>query len=736
MRYLLIITALFFTVSCTKEDPEGQYLQAMSSAQQYLDQDKFDEARIELQNALEAKPDSSDAHFKLAQILVRKGNLPRAVENYTSAINFDPENREARVHLASIMVAARQFEMAESHISKLLEKNPNDTEALILKANIEGMGPRKNSDKALQILNEIQLREPDNVVVIASRATYELSKDNEEKAEELFRKALSLAPDNSAVKMALADLFTRQGRLDEAQGYIENVVEQNPDSTSLRYMLGEFLLRRGLGEQAVVQYQQTLASDPENLQARDRLYDYYLTRKETEKAKALTDSLSQQAPDAAGVKYFEGRNLELDGKTDEALAKYLESLKLLANFAPLYRRVGAIELNKGQVGPAIEHLAQGLSLDQNDVAARYILARAYFLKGEMPQASQQLDTILSRFPKHLGANILRADVAVIEDEPERAEEVYSYLVKAFPKNPVGFFKKAVLEEKKGNIENAISWYRKTIDFDEAILPPARRLVALLGKQGTPVGGIIEELKALKEKSKTSKPEFDLMIGTLTMANPKQENNLEIAKKFLHQAIEGNPQLVGAYFALGAIDAIGGDLEAAAQNYERLLNKDEQHIPTLMLLALTRERQSKIDEAVAVYKRILGISPRFAPAANNLAWLLVEEVKGADLEEALSYAELAKEEIPTDPSIADTLGWVHVKKGNPELGISYLNQAIDAYRKANPDKPVNPEMYYHLATALSKTGEQAKAKALIDRAIKAAGDKHPKAAEMKELASTL
>jgi len=736
MRYLFIIIIFLLNSACTKEDPEAKFLQLMSSADQYLEQEKLDEARIELQNAIEIKPKSSEAYFKLAQILVSKGKIPKALENYTSAINFDPEHREARVHLASILVAAKQFELAESHISDLLNKNPTDTEALILKANIEGMGPRKNDNKAIEILEKVRAREPNNSVVLASIASYELNRDNPEKAEKLYRKALNISDENSAIKMALADLLNSQGRLDEAQELIQNLVEANPDASSLRYMLGEFLLRRGLGTQAVGQYEKTLAQDGENFKARDRLYDFHVSRKELDKAKALTKDLKVNFPKSLGSKYFEGRDLELEGNIDSAMTKYIEGLNLLGNFSPLFRRLGSIEFKKGKMGEAIEHLGQALSLDQTDVAAKYLLARAYFSKGEAAQAAKNLDEILRRFPNHLGANILRADIAVLNDEPERAEKVYAELVRVYPKNPIGYFKTAVMEETKGNKDRAIEWYKKAIAFDGSVLPAARRLISIRSKQEIPVAEIINELKELKSESKNSKSEFNLLIGTLTMANPSQENHLKVAREYLLKAVEGNSKLVGAYFALGAIDAIGGNLEASAKNYERLLEKSPKHVTTLMLLALTRERQKKMDLAKQTYSKILEFSPRFAPAANNLAWILSEESGRTDFNRALELAEMAKEEMPIEPSISDTLGWVLIKQGNPERAIPYLEQAISDYKKANPESPINPEMYYHLAHALSVTNEKVKAKDFLEKALAITGEKHPKAVDMKKLLSSL
>ena len=49
-------------------------------------------------------------------------------------------------------------------------------------------------------------------------------------------------------------------------------------------------------------------------------------------------------------------------------------------------------------------------------------------------------------------------------------------------------------------------------------------------------------------------------------------------------------------------------------------------------------------------KVLALNPRFAPAANNLAWILSEH--GGDKDKALTLAQTAKEQAPEDPRVSD------------------------------------------------------------------------------------
>ena len=114
-----------------------------------------------------------------------------------------------------------------------------------------------------------------------------------------------------------------------------------------------------------------------------------------------------------------------------------------------------------------------------------------------------------------------------------------------------------------------------------------------------------------------------------------------------------------------------------------------------------EQTGKSDLAKEAYTKILAIKPDFAPAANNLAWLIAES-KDPDLGEALRLAMTAKQQQPDNVHIIDTLGWVHYKRGSFGLARNEFMQAV----QRQEDMPI---LRYHLALALY--GEDKKQEAI-------------------------
>ena len=72
----------------------------------------------------------------------------------------------------------------------------------------------------------------------------------------------------------------------------------------------------------------------------------------------------------------------------------------------------------------------------------------------------------------------------------------------------------------------------------------------------------------------------------------------------------------------------------------------------MLAGVIHEKRGDIPKGREHYEKVLALSPRFAPAANNLVWLLSEH--GGDKDRALALAQTVKGQAPEDPHVTDTL----------------------------------------------------------------------------------
>ena len=160
-------------------------------------------------------------------------------------------------------------------------------------------------------------------------------------------------------------------------------------------------------------------------------------------------------------------------------------------------------------------------------------------------------------------------------------------------------------------------------------------------------------------------------------------------------------------ALARINLKEKDADSAIYKYKQILAKKQSHLPAYMSLGTIYQQKGDIKEAESYYRKALDIRKDFAPAANNLAFLLAEH--GGSIDEALGLAQIAKEKMPKNPSTLDTLGWIYYKKGLYRSAIVELEQSHEKIQ-------INPIILYHLGMAYVKNGQKKEAKAALEKAL--------------------
>jgi Flp pilus assembly protein TadD len=114
-----------------------------------------------------------------------------------------------------------------------------------------------------------------------------------------------------------------------------------------------------------------------------------------------------------------------------------------------------------------------------------------------------------------------------------------------------------------------------------------------------------------------------------------------------------------------------------------------------MLGMILEAQRDLPAAEAQYQKTLSVDPEAAVAANNLAWLFV--ASGRNLEQAQQLATTALKQLPDNPQVNDTLGWIYYQTGKYTLAAKALELSIQR------DK-TDPSVYYHLGMTYLKLEE--------------------------------
>ena len=201
--------------------------------------------------------------------------------------------------------------------------------------------------------------------------------------------------------------------------------------------------------------------------------------------------------------------------------------------------------------------------------------------------------------------------------------------------------------------------------------------------------------------------LQLLLGRVHMSRGEKEQ----AETAYLRAVELEPDLVAAHAQLGNLYASGGDYDKALEKFDKALQEGPETPSLLARSGIVQQMSGDVASAVESYRKALKINPRYAVAANNLAYILSQNE--ADQEQALELAQMAREVAPQDPRIADTLGWILYQRGIYQHALTLIQESAEKLSG-------NAEVLYHLGMTHYKLGNREEARRALSEAMKRDG----------------
>ncbi len=133
---------------------------------------------------------------------------------------------------------------------------------------------------------------------------------------------------------------------------------------------------------------------------------------------------------------------------------------------------------------------------------------------------------------------------------------------------------------------------------------------------------------------------------------------------------------------------------------------------LAVLGTLEESRGDMRKAEDYYKKSLQIQPEQPVAANNLAYMMLQNGENVDV--ALTLAQTARRVMPNSPNTADTLAWAYYHKGTYAFARDLLEDAVKT-------DPSSAGMHYHLGMVYSKLQDKNNATTHLKKAISLAPD---------------
>lgn len=494
-------------------------------------------------------------------------------------------------------------------------------------------------------------------------------------------------PDDELAHAFYARILWARGNKDEAMAHLREVEGKLADPVPIRSLLVELLIESGRLDDArtiVVGLSQEHADRPETadvvslLAMREARY--------TDAVEALKKLVERRDSAHAQLRLAEAQ-LRL-GDTARALEAANRGITLVGEGAdklPLLRLKGRIEIVSGdnEAGISTFRLVRrtygGISPD--DVP---ILARAFYDTGRNDAARSFL-----------------ADTLALDDPPLAATLLF--LAQESGRDPAAAREALARAEARHPNQPALLAHRVRIDLAE----------------GQP--GRAEERLAAAVVANPKHAPLQRLQAQVLAANGKLQEALEVAERALKLA----PEMPGiAELVVGLLTQLG-DREKAIERLEKEAAGGKLGVEGRLLLARLQIVAGRDDRAAELLETVVAERSDLPGAKNDLAFLLAK--KGADIERARRLAEEARAAMPRSPQVADTLGYVYLKKGLAEPAADQFRAAIGL---ADEQSPAWATFQYHLGLSYKALGRLPEAREAFERAL-ATSVEFPDAAEARK-----
>ncbi len=394
-----------------------------------------------------------------------------------------------------------------------------------------------------------------------------------------------------------------------------------------------------------------------------------------------------------------------DANRAEALAHYSQAL--------------ISEITLGEFSSGVCHFRQAFACDPSNLPLALKVAVDYIGRKDYTGAVAVLDQALHDHPQSPELQLLIGSVRQAQGNPAAAIRSYRSAIRLAPDRPDGYVRLAAIHivrlaprkalevvddglpilkdpapllefcETVGRVYLAAKDPVGAIPFLERICQrsPARDDIRELLGRCYFVVGRNREAMALFEALLKKKPDSSQVA--LLLANLQAVHDPERALRTMQDAVSAFPNDLSVRVFLALLYVRMDRYEESLEPFGwvvQAMERDPTVADTIQPLFYfwyggACERAGRPGESEKWMAKYLALNPEASEALNYLAYIWAEQ--GRNLDQALDYIIRALKAEPRNGAYLDTLGWVHFKKGNYPLALTYLNEALKEERKNDP-----------------------------------------------------
>lgn len=670
-----------------------------------VEQNKFD-AALEV---LSQEPGATGAdRLELLRLegLAQRGlrAYDRAEAAYRRALEIEPRSAQLRTELAAVLGESGRAKDAAELIAAVLMDEPTFVPALLARGGAElnaseFAAAESTFQQAADLERGKDARSTAYLTALTQLAEAQLAQGKVEAAAPNADALLTIAPKHPTARYIKAAVEFQQQNLDGAEQRLESLVADVPNYWPAHRLLGAINVKQNQLGQAVMYLRTAVTNSPTDNAARLQLAELYIRQGDLEAARELVQGTPGMSVDDGLFYAFAGRTSLQAGLVDQATRYFEESERQAAGDVRRLASLSTLYLSAGEFERATRVLESASFKDaQSEQTADYLLALVQARQGDLQAADATAQRLVRQLPTAAWPLNLRAALAMGGGNLSQARDLLGKARGLEPMNTatlVALARVALAEQKP---EEAESLLRRASEIDPDDAAAMVGLAQLMAARGD-FAGAAKQVDRLPPS-----PLRDRLTGELST---RQGHFADAAAAF-KRAYEARPSSELAILAYGAANRAGlPDPDSQLRAWSTLNPRDPAANYALGAIALEK---GDPDQALRRFETVYEVNPGHAPTLNNLAWLYGERRDPR----ALELAERAHSLAPNNPSIADTLGWLHVQNGAPDKGLPLLATAAAGM-------PRSGVVFYHWGVALAETGNSSKALETLQTALASGGD---------------
>lgn len=724
----ILILFIFVVAASSCSSPEKDKAEYYQSALEHIANNEREAAILQLKSVLQIDAKHGPAYYQLGLLYLEEQQPKEAFDALLRAADLEPENVDASLKVAQFYLLNRKKAESRERLNNVLNQEPENREALTLLANLELV--EGNYDEALAVLGKIgpevensdQLQNVKGRIFAAQEDWLEAEKaflkavslksdlsnyrvllllyqknQEKDKAKVLLDKMVTEFPENPLVLQLLANYYRSTGEDEELVGVLNKIIELEPTNPRFNLQLAEFYRDKNKDEDAESVLKTAIGSVEEKDDLEAALATLYFDQKQFEKARELVGAVDARKPGHGGIKLLKARFFLKEGKNQEGIALLEELTKDFPEWGEPYFFLGLARYSRGEVDLAQAAVDTAIKKYARNAKYHTLMAQIYQTQGAFEDAQKEALVALRLNPQNIRSALILSRALIDLKRYDQAISLLKSMNGQVPGNAEILGNLALAHIGGGQVDEGEKALVNLLDAHPGNTKAVLLLLDIKYKDD-PGGGEAFIREQLEKDSKNTK--LHLILGETLVRQKKYEDALTVYNKVAESVPEEPASYLSAAKILRQLDR----LDEAEQEYVRLLERRPNSLPAHMGMADLLQLNGDGVKAKEHYREVLKIKEGFVPAANNLAWLIASDPEG-DLGEALMLAMQAKQGSPDSPVIADTLGWVHLKRESYSLAQTQFEIALEGM-------PNNPTMTYHLALALYGNGKADEAKTLL------------------------